>query len=97
MMNVSERSVTICECFRIPIGICLKASFQFVFRLIFGYVSSFFFKVIDILYCVSFILLQIAIFSVTILLLIFIIFYRKVLYLLILFIFLYIWLLYYFL
>ena len=44
MMNVSERSVTNCKCFRIPIGICLKASFQFVFRLIFGYVSSFFFK-----------------------------------------------------
>ena len=42
--NVSERSVTDCECFRIPIGICLKASFQFVFRLIFGYVYSFFFK-----------------------------------------------------
>ena len=45
-MNVSERSVTDCECFRIPIGICLKASFQFVLRLIFRYVSSFFFKLL---------------------------------------------------
>ena len=40
------------KCFRIPIGICLKASFQFVFRLIFGYVSSFFFKLL--IFCIAF-------------------------------------------
>ena len=44
MMNVSDRSVTNLRNFRIPIGICLKVSFQFVFKLIDGYVSSFFFK-----------------------------------------------------
>ena len=44
MKNVSERSVTNCACFRIPIGICLETAFQFVFRLILWYVYSFFFK-----------------------------------------------------
>ena len=52
MMNVSERSVTDCENFWIPIGSCLKVSFQFVFRLIIGYVSSFFFKFL--IFCIAF-------------------------------------------
>ena len=52
MMNVSDESVTIFGNFWIPIGICLKVSFQFVFKLIFGYVSSFFFKFL--IFCIVF-------------------------------------------
>ena len=51
-MNISDRSVTIFGNFRIPIGICLEVSFQFVFELIFGYVSSFFFEFL--IFCIAF-------------------------------------------
>ena len=52
MMDVSDQSVTIFGNFRIPIGTCLKVSFQFVSELIFGYVSSFFFKFL--IFCIAF-------------------------------------------
>ena len=46
MMDVSDGSVTIFGNIRIPIGICLNVSVQFVFELISGYVSSFFFELL---------------------------------------------------
>ena len=52
MMDVSDGSVTIFGNFRIPIGICLNVSVQFVFKLILGYVSSFFFKFL--IFCIAF-------------------------------------------
>ena len=52
MMDVSDESVTIFGNIRIPIGICLNVSVQFVFELILGYVSSFFFKFL--IFCIAF-------------------------------------------
>ena len=64
MTDVSDESVTIFGNIRILIEICLNVSVQFVFELISGYISSFFF--VFLIFLIEFLLyiLKFAIFAV---------------------------------